>query len=69
MANIFNDINTNFRIDKGSKSQANEFFKKLNMNIPNQRLINALEEVEAIENGTITPKQYDSFEEVLKDSD
>lgn len=39
------------------------------MNVPNQRLINALEEVEAIENGTIIPKQYDSFEEVLKDID
>lgn len=39
------------------------------MNVPNQKLINALEEVEAIEKGTIIPKQYDSFEEILKDID
>ena len=35
----------------------------------NARLISAMEEVEAIENGTIKAKKYKSFEEALKDID
>jgi len=39
------------------------------MDIPNKRLLRALEEVEAIENGKVNAKFYDNFEEVLKDLD
>ncbi|HPE14256.1 MAG TPA: type II toxin-antitoxin system RelB/DinJ family antitoxin [Bacilli bacterium] len=39
------------------------------MDIPNRRLLNALEEVEAIESGKIKAKHYASFDEVLKDVD
>lgn len=37
--------------------------------VPNQRLLRALEEVEAIEAGKIEAKRYKSFEEALKDLD
>lgn len=39
------------------------------MDIPNKRLLRALEEVEAIENGKVNAKFYDNFEEALKDLD
>ena len=39
------------------------------MEIPNARLISAMEEVEAIESGKIKAKKYKSFEEALKDID
>ena len=39
------------------------------MEIPNARLINALNEVEAIETGKIKVKKYKNFEEALKDID
>lgn len=39
------------------------------MNIPNKRLISALEEAEAIENGKIETKHYKNFEEALEDLD
>ena len=39
------------------------------METPNKRLLSALEEVEAIENGTINAKRYKDFDEVLKDLD
>lgn len=35
--------------------------------VPNQRLIKALEEVEAIETGKIEAKRYKSFEEIIND--
>ena len=35
--------------------------------VPNARLISAMEEVEAIESGKIQSKKYKSFEEALKD--
>lgn len=41
----------------------------ITMNVPNKRLMDALEEVEAIENGKIKAKRYKSFEEALKDLD
>lgn len=37
------------------------------MNIPNKKLLNAIEEVEAIESGKIKAKKYKNFEEVLED--
>ena len=37
------------------------------MNVPNERLINALEEAEAIESGKIKAKHYENFGDVLKD--
>ena len=39
------------------------------MKVPNQRLLDAIEEVEAIESGKIEAKRYKSFEEALKDLD
>lgn len=39
------------------------------MNVPNERLISALEEVEAIESGKIPAKRYKNFEEALEDID
>ena len=39
------------------------------MDVPNARLISALEEVEKIENGKINAKRYKNFEEVLEDLD
>lgn len=37
--------------------------------VPNARLISAMEEVEAIENGKIEAKKYKTFEEALEDID
>jgi len=37
--------------------------------VPNARLISALEEVEKIENGKINAKRYKNFEEALEDLD
>ena len=39
------------------------------MEVPNARLLSAMEEVEAIEAGKIKAKKYKSFEEALKDLD
>ena len=39
------------------------------MEIPNKRLLNALEEVEDIETGKVEAKRYKSFEDALKDLD
>ena len=39
------------------------------MKVPNKRLVNALEEVEAIESGKMNAKRYKSFEEALEDLD
>lgn len=37
------------------------------MEVPNARLISAIEEVEAIESGEIKAKKYKTFEEALED--
>lgn len=39
------------------------------MRVPNQKLLDAIEEVEAIESGKIEAKRYKSFEDALKDLD
>ena len=39
------------------------------MNVPNDRLLNALQEVEDIESGKIKAKRYKTFEDALKDLD
>ena len=39
------------------------------MDVPNKRLLSALEEVEAIESGKIKAKRYKNFEDALKDLD
>lgn len=39
------------------------------MEVPNARLISAIEEVEAIESGKIKAKKYKTFEEALEDID
>lgn len=39
------------------------------MEVPNARLISAIEEVEAIESGKIKAKKYKTFEDALKDID
>ena len=39
------------------------------MEVPNARLISAMEEVEAIENEKIDAKKYKTFEEALEDID
>ena len=39
------------------------------MNVPNERLLSAIKEVEDIESGKITPKRYKTFEDALKDID
>ena len=39
------------------------------MEIPNAKLISAMEEVEAIESGKIKAKKYKSFEDALEDID
>ena len=39
------------------------------MEIPNARLISAMEEAEAIESGKIKAKKYKSFKDVLEDID
>ena len=39
------------------------------MNVPNERLLNALKEVEDIESGKIKAKRYKTFEDALKDLD
>ncbi len=39
------------------------------MEVPNAKLISAIEEVEAIESGKIKTKKYKSFEEALEDID
>ena len=39
------------------------------MNVTNKKLLNAIEEVEAIESGKIKAKRYKTFEEALKDLD
>ena len=42
---------------------------KPSMNVPNERLLNAIKEVEDIESGRIKPKKYKTFEEALEDID
>lgn len=37
--------------------------------VPNPRLVSALEELEAIESGKIKAKKYKSFEEAIEDTD
>lgn len=39
------------------------------MNIPSEKLLKALKEVQDIEDGKITPKRYKAFEDALKDID
>ena len=39
------------------------------MNVPNERLLSAIKEVENIENGKIKAKRYKTFEDALKDLD
>ena len=39
------------------------------LEVPNARLISAMEEVEKIENGTIKAKKYKSFKEAIEDLD
>lgn len=39
------------------------------MEVPNARLISAMEEVEAIESGKIKAKKYKTFEEAIEDID
>lgn len=39
------------------------------MDVPNKRLLNALEEVETIESGKIKAKRYKNFEDTLKNLD
>ena len=39
------------------------------MEVPNARLLSAIEEVEAIEKGKIKAKKYKNFDEALKDID
>lgn len=39
------------------------------IDVPNARLIKAIEEVEAIESGKIKAKKYKTFEEILEDID
>ena len=39
------------------------------MEVPNSKLMSAIEEVEAIEEGKINAKRYKTFEDVLKDID
>ena len=39
------------------------------MEVPNARLISAIEEVEAIESGKMKTKKYKTFEEALEDID
>ena len=39
------------------------------MEVPNARLMSAIEEVEAIESGKIKVKKYKSFEDALEDID
>jgi len=39
------------------------------MEVPNARLISAIEEVEAIESGKIKAKKYETFEDALEDID
>ena len=39
------------------------------MEVPNAKLISAIEEVEAIESGKIKAKKYKTFEEALEDID
>ncbi len=39
------------------------------MNVPNERLLSAIQEVEDIESGKIKAKRYKTFEEALKDLD
>ena len=39
------------------------------MEVPNARLISAIEEVEAIESGKINAKKYKTFEDALEDID
>ena len=39
------------------------------MEVPNARLMSAMEEVEAIKSGKIKAKKYKNFEEALKDLD
>ncbi len=39
------------------------------MNVPNERLLSAIKEVEDIESGKIKAKRYNTFEDALKDLD
>lgn len=39
------------------------------MNVPNEKLLTALKEVQDIEDGKISAKRYKTFEEALKDID
>ena len=39
------------------------------MNVPNERLLSAIKEVEDIESGKIKAKRYKTFEDALKDLD
>lgn len=41
----------------------------LTMRVPQDKLSEALKELEAIENGSIKPKRYQTFEEALDDLD
>jgi DNA-damage-inducible protein J len=39
------------------------------MNVPNERLLSAIKEVEDIESGKVKPKRYKTFEDAVKDLD
>lgn len=41
----------------------------ITMNVPNKRLIKALEESQNIINGKVETKRYDNFDELVKDID
>lgn len=56
----------NIYLTKNRKEQDNSFISVID-DIPNQRLINAIKEIEAIENKEVTPKKYNNFEEVIKE--
>jgi len=55
----------NMFLSQSVREQAIPF--SISMNTPNQRLLDALEESEAILNGKTNAKKYDSFDDILKD--
>lgn len=64
MTEISNKINN---LVQSVREQSLPFIPSLE--VPNARLISAMEEVEKIENNTIKAKKYKSFKEVIEDLD
>ena len=64
---MYTSVALNMFLTQSVREQSIPFIPS--MEVPNARLISAIEEVEAIESGKIKTKKYKTFEEALEDID